>query len=255
MHESSAQHFYSACTHQTSKSRARRMEPEPLSILPGRVLLWSTGLHYTLFWLVGWTLGSPTWNKLLSRLHSPASHCSWQRLSHAGTCSCSTHTWPPPPISPWQMDKAFQMVITFIDVRWYTNRSVSISLSTSPRFGEKLEEWGRQGNRTGLSLQDAELSGGEQGQGLQQRRVLLPEAAGGPVCSAYSLDAMWTIKSTTRLLYPYSLSYLGTENKRCQGWLISHTPSSHSSCSTAPSHTTEFPSTLWREGGSYSNSR
>lgn len=73
-----------------------------------------------------------------------------------------------------QTDKAFQMVNTFIDVRWYTNRSVSISLSTSPRFGEKLEEWGRQGNRTGLSLQDAELSGGEQGQGLQQRRVLLP---------------------------------------------------------------------------------
>lgn len=66
------------------------------------------------------------------------------------------------------------MVITFIDVRWYTNRSVSISLSTSPRLGEKLEEWGRQGNRTGLSLQDAELSGGEEGQGLQQRRVLLP---------------------------------------------------------------------------------
>lgn len=73
-----------------------------------------------------------------------------------------------------QTDKAFQMVITFIDVRCYTNRSVSISLSTSPRLGEKLEEWGRQGNRTGLSLQDAELSGGEQGQGLQQRRVLLP---------------------------------------------------------------------------------
>lgn len=37
------------------------------------------------------------------------------------------------------------------------------------------------------------------------------------MCSAYSLDAMWTIKSTTRLLYPYSLSYLGTENKCCQG--------------------------------------
>lgn len=66
------------------------------------------------------------------------------------------------------------MVITFIDVRWYTNRSVSISLSTSPRLWEKLEEWGRQGNRTGLSLQDAELSGGEEGQGLQRGRILLP---------------------------------------------------------------------------------
>lgn len=73
-----------------------------------------------------------------------------------------------------QTGNALQMVITFIDVRWYTNRSVSISLSTSPRLGEKLEEWGRQGNRTGLSLQDAELSGGEEGQGLQRRRVLLP---------------------------------------------------------------------------------
>lgn len=36
------------------------------------------------------------------------------------------------------------MVNAFIDVRWYTNRSVSISLSTSPRWRKKLEEWGRQ---------------------------------------------------------------------------------------------------------------
>lgn len=172
MQKSSAQHFYSAYTHQTSKSRAGWMEPELLSILPG-VLLWSTALHHTLFWLMGWSLGSPMWSKQLSRLHSLAPHCVWR----AGTCSCFTAYMSPSshlPLTDRQTDKAFQMVITFIDVRCYTNRSVSISLSTSPRLGEKLEEWGRQGNRTGLSLQDAELSGGEQGQGLQQRRVLLP---------------------------------------------------------------------------------
>ena len=87
----------------------------------------------------------------------------------APTSACDPHL-----LSQGQTDQALQMVITFIDVRWYTNRSVSISLSTSPRLGEKLEEWGRQGNRTGLSLQDAELSGGEEGQGLQRQRVLLP---------------------------------------------------------------------------------
>ena len=65
------------------------------------------------------------------------------------------------------------MVNTFIDVRWYTNRSVSISLSHLPQVEEEIGGVGQtEGNRTGLSLQDAELSGGEE-QGLQQR-VLLP---------------------------------------------------------------------------------
>lgn len=66
-----------------------------------------------------------------------------------------------------------EMVNTFIDVRWYTNRSVSISLSHLPQVEEEIGGVGEtEGNRTGLSLQDAELSGGEE-QGLQQR-VLLP---------------------------------------------------------------------------------
>lgn len=37
------------------------------------------------------------------------------------------------------------------------------------------------------------------------------------MCSAHSLDAMWTIKSTTRLLYPYSLSYLWAETETLSG--------------------------------------
>lgn len=151
----------------------------PSERLQVRTMPLSTGTHYTITYIRR-SHGPMDTPAEISRTlvcfpitcRNTGSRCS----SLAGTISRALASGENQLYPEHQSSPSSRRCITqaFIDVRWYTNRSVSISLSTSPRLWEKLEEWGRQGNRTGLSLQDAELSGGEEGQGLQQRRILLP---------------------------------------------------------------------------------